>query len=109
MIKWAQKAFKQCIRLLGLFFFLFFECILFKVDNAEAIGFFWSIHFCFSVAAWPGNTICCSAMADAVLAVFPSHSEIGRTRCTTNRIIFVILCSSFAVLRSSKMSDLWHV
>lgn len=111
MIKWAQKAFKQYIKATRT---SFFDRILFEVDNAEALGFFfffffWSIHFCFSVAARPGNTICCSAMADAVLAVFPSHSEIGRTRCTANRIISVSLCSSFADLRASNMSDLWHV
>lgn len=66
------------------------------------ICFFHSIHSRFSVAAWPGNTICYSAMAEAVLAVFSSHSEIGRTRCTTNKIIFVRLHSSFAIPSASK-------
>lgn len=49
-------------------------------------------------------------MAEAVLAVFPSHSEIGRTRCTMNKIIFVRLHSSFAIPSASKItSHLWHV
>lgn len=63
----------------------------------KCYAFFCSIHVCFSFAAWPGNTICCSVMAEAVLAVFPSHSEIGRTRCTMKKIIFVRLQSSFAI------------
>lgn len=69
----------------------------------KCYAFFCSIHFCFSVAAQPGNTICCSVMAEAALAVFPSHSEIGRTRCTMRKIIFVRLQSSFAIPSASNL------
>lgn len=98
----------QCVRQFGLFFF-FFELSLFVAANAKVIGFFWSIHFCFSVAARPGNTICSSAMAEAVLAVFPSLSEIGRTSCTTSKIIFVRLCSSFAIPRAPEIRLIFAV
>lgn len=69
----------------------------------KCYAFFCSIHLCFSVVARPGNTICCSVMAEAVLAAFPSHSEIGRTRCTMKKIIFVRLQSSFAIPSASNL------
>lgn len=71
--------------------------------------FFCSTHFCISVAAWPGNTICYTVMAETVLAVFPSHSEIGRTRCTTNKIIFVRFHSGFAIPSASKIRLIFGV
>lgn len=60
-------------------------------------------------AARPGNTICSSAMAETVLTVFPSLSEIGRTSCTTSKIIFVRLCSSFAIPRAPEIRLIFGV